>query len=118
MSVVGSLLFTDDDRRELPALCHQELQGGNSKSKHFVLEDGVVYEDCTEFLTFLPEVIDQARVNFSKFWSMLVEAVDEKLIMHKSPSLVFANGQIQRLQCETMASSTLNVECESARSVL
>ena len=41
VSVVNSPLFADDDRRELPALYHQDLQGGNSKSKHFV-EDGIV----------------------------------------------------------------------------
>ena len=56
MSVEGSLLFADDDRRELPALYHQDLQGGNSKSKHFVVEDGIVCEDCTDFPTFLPEL--------------------------------------------------------------
>ena len=30
VSVVDSPLFADDDRRELPALYHQDLQGGNS----------------------------------------------------------------------------------------
>ena len=86
VSVVDSPLFADDDRRELPALYHQDLQGGNSKSKHSN-EDEIVYQDCTEFSTFLPEVIDRARGNFAKFWNMPVEAVDEETIMKKSPSL-------------------------------
>ena len=34
VSVVGSPLFTDDDRRGLPALYHQDTQGGNPESKH------------------------------------------------------------------------------------
>ena len=33
---------------------------------------------------------DQTRINFAKFWSMPVEAVDEKLIWEKSPSLGIA----------------------------
>ena len=89
VSVEGSPLFADDDRRELPALYHQDLQGGNSKSKH-PTEDEIVYEHCTEFSMFLPEVIDRARVNFAKFWEMPVEAVDEKTIMKKSPALGIA----------------------------
>ena len=67
----ASPLFADDDRRELPALYHQDLQGGNSKSKH-PKEDEIVYEDCTEFPTFLPEVIDRARINVAKIRNMPV----------------------------------------------
>ena len=42
VSVVGAPLFTDDDRRELSALYHQDLQGGNSKSKHSYGEEPVL----------------------------------------------------------------------------
>ena len=34
VSVVDSALFTDDDKRELPALYHQDQHVGNSESKH------------------------------------------------------------------------------------
>ena len=47
-------------------------------------------EDCTEFPTLLPEVNDQARVNLAKCWSLPLKAVDEKLILEKSPSLGIA----------------------------
>ena len=62
MSVVGSPLFTDDDRRELPALYHQDQQVGNSDSKYLEFE---IADD--EFLTFLPEVLDRACINFDCF---------------------------------------------------
>ena len=89
LSTTPPPLFTDDDRRELPALYHQYQQGGSWKSKH--LEDfEIVYEDCTEFPTFLPGVIDQAHVNFAKCWSLPFEAVDKKLILQKSSSLGIA----------------------------
>ena len=97
VSVEGSPLFADDDMRELPALYHQDLQGGNSKSKH-PKEDEIVYEGCTGFSTFLPEVIDRARVNFAKFWNMPVEAVDERIITEKSPSLGIAGRSDPNLE--------------------
>ena len=49
VSVVGSPLFTDDDRSGLPALYHQDQQGGNPESKHVEFE---IVDD--EFPAFLP----------------------------------------------------------------
>ena len=54
VSVVGSPLFTNDDRRDLLALDHQDQQGGNSESKHLEKCE-IVYEDCTEFPASLPK---------------------------------------------------------------
>lgn len=61
MSVVGSPLFTDDDRRGLPALYHQDTQGGNPESKH---EEFEIVDD--EFPTYLPDVIDRACANYAR----------------------------------------------------
>ena len=85
VSVVGSPLFTDDDRRELPALYHQDQQGGNSESKHLEID---IVDD--EFPMFLPEVIDRACVNFARVWSVPVEAVNADIILERSPSLGIA----------------------------
>ena len=50
----------------------------------------IVEEDYNEFPTFLPKVIDQVRVNFVKFWSLPLEAVDMNLIVERCPSLGIA----------------------------
>ena len=52
VSVVGSPLFTDDDRRSGPAEQDHQSQGGPGESKH------QEYENIDEELT--PEVIDRA----------------------------------------------------------
>ena len=68
VSVVGSPLLTDDDRRGLPALYHQDQQGGNPESKHVEFE--IVDE---EFPIFLSDVIDRACANYVRFLGAPVE---------------------------------------------
>ena len=76
------MFFTDDDRRELPALYHQHMQGGNSESKH------PEYENVDD--DFTPEVIGRACSNYARFTGMPRKAVTAELILERAPSLGIA----------------------------
>ena len=73
VSVAGSPLFTDDDRRSGPAGQDNQSQGGPGKSKH------QEYENIDD--KFTPVVFDRACVNYARFSGIPREAVTAELIL-------------------------------------
>ena len=98
--VVGSPLVTDDDRRGLPALYLQDLQGGNPESKH---EEFEIVDD--EFPAFFPDVIDRACANYARFMSVSVDDISADAIMMHSPSFGNAGWSTRLAWCSTTALS-------------
>ena len=86
VSVVGSPLFTDDDRRLGPADHDQQLQGGSEKSKHFeVLVDKTtenVYDanvpPMGHISAFRAELLSEAKSRFAQFLGIEVSVVREE----------------------------------------
>ena len=79
VSVAGSPLFTDDDRRSGPAEQDHQSQGGPGESKH------QEYENIDD--EFTPEAIERACSNHARFSGIPREAVIAELILERAPSL-------------------------------
>ena len=82
-SVVGSPPFTEDARRELPALHDHDQQGGNSEAKPFLMGAPSWSEELPE-QWYLPEVLQRAREKFEYFYGLEAGSSTGKMIDTRS----------------------------------